>query len=209
MKSLHLIYGLAAAAATAALACGMAGAQTTTNGSAAQPAPAATTSATTPARQSDMTSGQISRHATQTFVTEAGEANRGEIEEAKYVMDHTQSQAVKDFAQKMLNDHTKALDQLEQLASADGYKMPSSVGLKDKATLAKLKHEKTARIDTTYSSDQEKDHREVISKFEQAEQNPEIAPAMRKYARTSLPVLKDHLRMAQQLVASEGTRKTG
>jgi putative membrane protein len=158
-----------------------------------------------------MAQGQVSREATQAFVMQAAQANRAAIEEATYAMDHTTSQAVKDFAEKMVSDHTTTLDQLKQIASTDGYTMPNGVDLKDQASLDSLKQKQGARMNMAYSSDQEKDHREVISKFEEAAQNRQIAPAVRDYARISLPLLKEHLRMAQQLVASEsnGRRKTG
>jgi len=229
MKSLHFRLGLAAATAMATLACGFVTAQTPTNGKRANPTPAAggptsSTESNPSGRsaasggavyqangQSSMALGQVNREATQTFVMQAAQANRAEIEEGKYVMDHTSNQTVKDFAEKMVSDHTTALDQLKQIASSDGYTMPNGVDSKDQAALDSLKQKQGARMNMAYSSDQEKDHREVISKFEAAAQNRQIAPAVRDYARISLPLLKEHLRMAQQLVASEssGHRKTG
>jgi putative membrane protein len=220
MKSLHFRFGLAAATAVATLACGVVTAQTPTSGDRANPTPAAggPTSSTesnpngrSAAAGGSMAQGQVSREATQAFVTQAAQANRAEIEEARYVVDHTKSQTVKDFAEKMVSDHTTALDQLKQIASTDGYTMPNGIDSKDQASLDSLKQKQGARMNMAYSNDQEKDHREVISKFEEAAQNRQIAPAVRDYARISLPLLKEHLRMAQQLVASEsnGHRKTG
>ena len=205
MKSLHFSIDLAAASALMVLACGAASAQPPTNGARVSP------TSTTGGARSAAAAGQVDRDATQAFVKQAGQANRAEIEEAKYVMDHTQSQSVKDFAQKMISDHTMALDQLKQIASTGGYEVPNNVDAKDKASMEKLKLKTGARMNMAYSSDQEKDHRAVISKFEEAAQNHQIAPAVREYARTTLPTLKEHLRMAQQLVASEsqGNRKTG
>lgn len=204
MKSLRFSFGLAAAGAIMALACSAVTAQPPTNGDRVPPTPAT-------GAQGNIPQDPVSRDATQVFVTHAAQANRGEVEEAKYVMDHTKSQTVKDFAEKMVSDHTTALDQLKQIASTDGYTMPDGVDSKDQASLDRLKREQGARMNMAYSSDQEKDHREVISTFEEAAQNRQIAPAVRDYARISLPLLKEHLRMAQQLVASEsnGHRKTG
>jgi putative membrane protein len=229
MKSLHFRLGLAAATAVAMLACGFVTAQTPTDGDRANPTPAAggPTSSTEsnpggrsaasggavypPNGPSSMAQSQVNREATQAFVTQAAQASRAEIEEAKYVMDHTTSQTVKNFAEKMASDHTTALDQLKQIASTDGYTIPNGVDSKNQASLDSLKQKQGARMNLAYSSDQEKDHREVISKFEEAAQNRQIAPAVRDYARILLPLLKEHLRMAQQLVASESNdhRKTG
>jgi putative membrane protein len=204
MKSLHFSFGLAAAGAVMALACSAVTAQTPTNGDRVPPQPAT-------GGQSSITPEPVNRDATQAFVTRAAQANRAEVEEAKYVMDHTKSQTVQDFAERMVSDHTTALDELKQIASTDGYAIPNGIDSKDQASLERLKQEQGARMNLAYSSDQEKDHREVISKFEEAAQNRQIAPAVRDYARIALPLLKEHLRMAQQLLASEsgGNRKTG
>jgi putative membrane protein len=229
MRSLHFSFGLAAATAVAMLACGAVTAQTPTNGDRANPTPAtggptSSTESNPKGRSaasggstnqtngpSSMTLGQVNREATQAFVMQAAQANRAEVEEARYVLDHTDSQSVKDFAEKMVSDHTTALDQLKQIASTDGYTIPNGVDAKDQASLDRLKQKQGARMNMTYSSGQEKDHREVILTFEEAAQNRQLAPAVRDYARISLPLLKEHLRMAQQLVASEsnGHRKTG
>lgn len=236
MKSPQFSFGLAAATALLALAFGAANAQTPTNGNPVHPSPA--TGGPTPAgepspnggvgtaargtaaggfaedqtpSQNGIAQGNISRDATQAFVTQAAQANRAEIEEGKYMMDHTKSSAVKQFAQRMIHDHTRALDQLKQVASTDGYTVPSSIDTQDKESMDSLEHDRGARANMAYSSDQEKDHRETIARFEQAAQNRQIAPAVRDYARMTLPVLKEHLRLAQQLVASEskGNHKTG
>lgn len=213
MKTLHLILGPSAAVAMVALACGAVSAQTSsTPGTAGAGATAAPSGYATGATAGEGASAQaVSRNATQAFVTQAAQANRAEIEEGHYMMDHTKSQAVKDFAQKMISDHTRALDQLQQIASSDGYTMPRGIGPKDRASMDSLEHDHGARLNMAYSSDQEKDHREVISKFQQAAQNRAIAPALREYARSTLPVLQEHLRMARQLVASEsrGNHKAG
>jgi putative membrane protein len=213
MKTSHLICSLAAAGAMVALSCGTASAQTPTNADTVHSSAASGGAAAdrTASPGGAMAQGEVSRDATQAFVTQAAQANRAEVEEAKYIMDHTKSQAVKDFAQRMISDHTTALDQLKQIASTDGYRVPNGVDPKDKESMDSLKHDKGGRMNMAYSSDQEKDHRETISKFEQAAQNRAIAPVVRDYARTTLPVLKEHLRMAQQLVASEskGNHKAG
>jgi putative membrane protein len=152
------------------------------------------------------TMGQTSRKSAQSFITKAARANRSEIDEARYALDHSSNDQVKQFAQRMIDDHTKALDQLKQIASSDGYDMPS--GMKessaDRMEMSHLKHDQGAKFDTAYSRHEVREHRAVIAEFKQAEQNMSLDPAVRRYARETLPTLTEHLRLAQHLVATAG-----
>ena len=104
-----------------------------------------------------------------------------------------------------------ASQQLARIAMAQGYAAPVAPSHRDEASLKRLEQAHGRRFDTEYSRAQASDHREVISKFRRAEQDPRIAPAVREFARQTLPVLEDHLHMANQLVATEagGNRSSG
>lgn len=153
----------------------------------------------------------MSRAETQKFINEVGNSNRAEIAEAHYAIAHTQIDLVKQFAQKMIADDTHANDQLTMLAMAAGYTTPLGVSREDQALMARLELNHGAQFNAAYSRAQAADHREAVAIFKRAEQNPRIAPALRNFARMTLPVLEDHLRMANQLVASQasGNRSSG
>lgn len=199
------------AACIAALGCGAVWAQSTAStprGSSANDA--AAPSAATPGLEAGAPAG-VSRTRTQQFIDEAGYANRAEIAEANYAIAHTNSDLVKQFAQKMIADHTKANDQLTMIAMAQGYTTPLGVSHEDRASMARLELDHGRQFNAAYSRAQANDHREVVAMFKRAEQDPRIAPAVRNFARMTLPVLEDHLRMANQLVASQaaGNRTSG
>jgi len=193
MKSIHLILKSGCAIAMAALLVPVAMAQS------AGPLSSGNVAARAPSG-----AAETSDHgSTQAFINQAAYANRAEVAEARYVEAHSKNQATKDFAKKMIDDHSTSLQQLEQVASSGGLVMPNGIDKKDRSSMSKLKKEQGARLDMAYSSDQEKDHKEVIAKFEKAADDPAIAAAVRDYARQAIPTLKEHLRMAQQLVATE------
>jgi putative membrane protein len=197
-----------------ALGCSAAMAQTAT----APTAPSATTgrspNGAAPPPETTTETGShasISKQATQDFVDEAARANDAEIAEARYAIAHTKSEHVKTFAERMIQDHTMAGMQLQQIASQHGYVVPTGVRLKDRASMTHLEHEHGGSFNAAYSRDEVKDHKQVIAMFEKAEQNPRIAPDIRMFARMTLPVLRQHLQMANELVASEakGNRSAG
>lgn len=156
------------------------------------------------------TTDKVSKLETQHFIDEAAHANDSEIAEARYALEHSQSPEVKQFANKMIDDHTKADQQLMQIASNDGYKMPTGVSVKERASMKMMEKHHGAAFDEAYSKSQPSDHRKVIAMFKRATKNPHIASDVRNYAQMTLPVLEDHLNMATKLVASVGgTRKAG
>lgn len=205
----------AAALGVAALGCGAVSAQTTAEPNPAQVTPGsgvspavAEPSAATPDSAGN---GRVDRAATQRFINEAADADLAEIAEARYAVDHSQSPEVKEFAQKMIHDHTMANDQLTMIAMAHGYATPLAPSHRDEASLHRLEQAHGKRFNADYSRAQESDHREVISMFRRAAQDPGIAPQVRHFAQQTLPTLQDHLRMANQLVAAEagGNRSAG
>jgi putative membrane protein len=190
--ALYRIAIYTAAAGIAALGCAGVGAQTPP----VPPAGSATTGEAQPGTQAQ-------RQASQQFVDQAASANRAEIQEGRYVVNHTSSAAVRRFAQKMIHDHAMSLDQLKQIASSEGLKVPAGLSKKDRSSFDKLSHDNGARLDMVYSAAQERDHQQVIAKFRKAATESDLLPAIRDYASKTLPTLQEHLHMAQQLVATE------
>lgn len=209
MKPLRLALSYGAALALGTLLSCVAAVQP----AAAQPATKAREVAATPnaAPPPLAASSAFSRHSTQLFIDQAAYANRAEIDEARFITAHSDSEAAKDFAKNMLADHTASLHELEHLASSGGFAVPGGLDKKDRTSMSKLTKKHGDSLSLAYSKDQDKDHRQVIAKFQQAADDPRISPAVREYARQSLPILQDHLRMAQRLVATEskGNRTAG
>ena len=218
MNSSHAWIVSVTALGIAALSCSAVSAQNTPEANPAAVPPgvgappgAAQPSAAIPGTTGDEDHGRIDRAATQRFINEAANANLGEIAEAHYALEHSRSPEVKAFAQKMIHDHTAANDRLTMIAMAHGYGTPLGPSQQDQASLQRLEQDHGRRFNSAYSRTQERDHREVIAMFRRAEQDPRIAPAVREFARKTLPVLEDHLHMANQLVATEagGNRSAG
>ena len=65
------------------------------------------------------------------FFHDAALANMAEIQEAQAALNQSQNPAVRQFAQKMVDDHTQAQDQLSQLAQSKGAMLPTQLDSDD------------------------------------------------------------------------------
>ena len=100
----------------------------------------------------------------------------------------------------MIKDHTKAGDELEKIASAQGGTPSKSPGAVQKANLLLLETKKGDSFDKGYSEMMLKDHREVVDMFEKAAKDLDNAE-LKAFAEKTLPVLKHHLEEADKLEA--------
>src|SRR3954453_6181141 len=67
------------------------------------------------------------------FMDTAAQGGMAEVELGQLAQQNAQSQQVKDFGQRMVTDHSKANDQLKQLAAQKGVSLPTSLDSKDQA----------------------------------------------------------------------------
>ena len=131
-----------------------------------------------------------------TFVKKAIMGNNGEIDAAKLALQKSQNQQVKDFAQKMVDDHTKMADSLKQIAQQDNIKFedkPSPAAMK---LHAKLEGLDGAAFDKAYVNGMVKDHKEDVREFS-TEINHGKKQDVKDAASSSLPTIKEHLTMIE------------
>lgn len=86
------------------------------------------------------------------FVDEASAKGIAEIETAKMALEKGTSEDVKQFAQKMIDDHTKANQQLAQLAQQKDLEMSDEATLMDKAKAMILKLRDGENFDKAYAN---------------------------------------------------------
>jgi len=131
------------------------------------------------------------------FVEKAAQGGQAEVELGQLATQKGQSDQVKKFGQKMVDDHSKANDQLKQVASQEGVTLPSGLDAKDQATKDRLSKLSGAQFDKAYMKDMVEDHKKDVAEF-QKEANSGKDPAVKNFAQQTLPVLQQHLQMAQQ-----------
>lgn len=131
------------------------------------------------------------------FAMMAAQGGMAEVKLGQLAATKGQNADVKAFGQKMVDDHTKANDQLTSIAQGEGLTLPSTLDPKDQAMYDKLSGMSGAAFDKAYMTDMVKDHEKDIKDF-QKEANSGQDPKIKDFASTTLPTLQTHLQMAQQ-----------
>jgi len=137
------------------------------------------------------------------FYKQAAEAGIAEVSAGQQALQKADNQKVKDFGQKMVSDHTKANDELKQLAATKNVKLPTTPSVGEMGEKTKLDVLSGGAYDKSYIEGQIKDHEHVIALFRK-EANSGQDPDARAWAKQSLPMLEEHLKMARQIAAENG-----
>jgi putative membrane protein len=151
----------------------------------------------------------MSKHATsdETFVKKAAEGGMAEVELGKLAADKATSNDVKQFGQKMVEDHSKANDQLKSLAQAKNITLPADLNAKDKALSDRLSKLSGPAFDRAYMRAMVSDHTKDVNEF-RTEAKAGADSDVKSWASNTLPTLETHLKMAQDANRAVGTSGT-
>lgn len=141
---------------------------------------------------------------TDEFIQRAGAAGAAEVELAKLALEKSGSEAVKAFSERMVADHQKVNGELLAIAATAGTTMPSSPDPAHQAALDKLRRETGSAFDRAYATRMVQDHQAAVTLFEKAATQPDIQPAVQRFAKEKLPTLKAHLEDAKRLHTTLG-----
>ena len=144
----------------------------------------------------------ISAHDKQ-FMRKAAQSNMAEVAEGRIAADKSQNPAVKAFAARMIEDHSQANDKLLQIAQELKVKLPAEPNQAQQKHLNKLRKLSAAQFDKTYDPMQVKDHQKTVHEFEQESKQVQN-PALKSWVEATLPVLKEHLKLAETLPNNAG-----
>ena len=131
------------------------------------------------------------------FAMEAAQGGLAEVELGRLAAEKGQSDKVKQFGQRMVDDHTNANNQLKSVAQKNNITLPTSVNAKDQALKDKLSGLSGAEFDRAYMQNMVKDHQKDISEFQKEANNGSNAD-LKGFAAQTLPTLQEHLRMAKE-----------
>lgn len=137
------------------------------------------------------------------FVTEAMQGGMAEVKLGQLAADKGSSPDVKQFGQKMVDDHTKLNDQMKPIASQLGITPPSDLSMKDQALEKKLEAMSGDAFDKAYMRDMVKDHRKDLAEFKK-EASTGQSQAVKDAAQQGSQVISEHLQMAEQVAAKVG-----
>ena len=165
------------------VAAGAAPAQGTSNSSSSTSSMKAGTSASVPA-------------ADKAFVEKAAVGGMAEVQMGKMAQQKGSSDQVKQFGSRMVEDHSKANDELKQIASGKGLQLPSAPDAHDQQEMARMQKLSGAEFDRAYMDHMVKDHKKDIAEFKKQASSGKD-PEIKAFAAKTLPTLQEHLKMAE------------
>jgi len=132
------------------------------------------------------------------FMRDIAYANISEIEVGKLAQSKSQNDQVKSFAQKMMEDHTKAQDELKQLAQTKGVSLPTEPDMKHKTAAKAMEKLSGDKFDAMYMKQAGlNDHKNAHKLLEKVSKNAKD-PELKAYAEKTLGPVDEHMKMAQQ-----------
>ncbi len=133
------------------------------------------------------------------FAMTAAMGGMAEVEMARLALTKASSDSVKQYAQKMIDDHTAANAELMQIASMKGITLMTAPDAKMRAMMMKLEKLSGAEFDKMYIMHAgNKDHMKMEKLFKDESMKGKDAD-MKAFAAKTLPVVQMHLQMAREL----------
>ena len=164
-----------------------------------------------------LTSGQAPRGAApnaRQFAEQAMMANTAEIKLGELAERRAQSQAVKEFAQMMVREHTKARNELTQAVKGNDIQAPTQLDAKHQGLYDRLNALNGAEFDREYMAAMVEGHRDVKNMLDERANQSSYKPtgttgntsedaalnrAVNQWSTNALPTVSKHLQRAEQI----------
>ena len=141
------------------------------------------------------------------FIRTAGMDGMAEVEHGRLAAQNATHDEVKQFGQRMVDDHGKANDELKGLASKKKVTLPTELDAKHKAMHDKLSKMKGDAFDKFYMSHMVTAHQQAVGLFSKESKGGKDAD-VKAWAGKTLPTLQEHLKMARGINAKVAGAKT-
>lgn len=142
------------------------------------------------------------------FANEAAMGGMAEVQLGQLAAQKGASDEVRQFGQKMVDDHSKANQDLMQVASGKGLTLPTALDAKHQADMQKLSALSGDKFDKAYVDMMLKDHKKDVGDF-QKESTGGADADIKSFATRTLPTLQEHLQMIQRIHDKMALRKSG
>jgi putative membrane protein len=136
------------------------------------------------------------------FMKKAADGGMTEVELGKVAEKNGQKENVKGFGSHMVKDHGKANDELKTVAGKMEVTLPEKVSAEHQAKIDKMSKMSGDAFDMAYAKGMVADHEKTVADFEKASGMVKNAD-LKKFVDETLPVIKEHLKMAKELAASK------
>ena len=144
----------------------------------------------------------------QTLVQKAAISNMAEIKLGQLALQKSQDTEVRQFAERMVKDHTASLAKLKTAAAKDNLTVPTALDAEHQQKEQQLSALSGAAFDEAYGEQMEKAHHKTLALLENAEKSDKVSASLRDYAASTLPTVKTHTKLAESLEDSTDDAKT-
>jgi putative membrane protein len=143
----------------------------------------------------------------QSFVTQAAQDGMTEVQLGKLAQEKSQNSSIQSFGSRMVKDHSQANEDLASIAKTKSLKVPDALDAKHQRMVDEMSKKSGAAFDAAYTRDMASDHTKAVQLFtrESRSQDSDLAG----FAKKTLPTLKDHKKMADDLVTQVRTAAAG
>jgi len=134
------------------------------------------------------------------FVKEAASSDMFEIQSSQLAAERATDQGTKDFANRMIADHQKTTSDIKGMISSGSVKaeVPTAMLPSHQALLDSLKGLNGGDFTKQYHGEQVTAHKQAVSLYERYAKGGDNG-GLKDWAGKTLPVLQEHLKMAQDM----------
>jgi putative membrane protein len=137
------------------------------------------------------------------FMKDAAADGMAEVELGRLASAKATRQDVKDFGKMMVDDHTKANEELKSLASQKGVTLPTDLKAQHKAEKERLSKLSGTAFDDAYLKFMVSDHQKAVDAFSKESAGGKDSET-KAWAAQTLPKLQEHLSHVKQMAARKG-----
>jgi putative membrane protein len=152
--------------------------------------------------------GSAAMSADEKFAMAAAMGGLEEVELGRIAAQKGASDEVRQFGQRMVDDHSKANQDLMQVASAKGWTLPTALDAKHQAEVQKLSALSGDKFDKEYVDMMLKDHKKDVPEFQKESAGGADAD-IKSFAARTTPTLQEHLQMIQRIHDKMTLRQSG
>ena len=132
------------------------------------------------------------------FAVSAADAGILEVQLGTLALTKATSSIVKQFAQTMIDDHTKANEELKALSESKNITLPTILSEKHQKRVSNLEEKWGSDFDKEYSDLMVKDHKDVVDMFKKAADKCNDGE-LKAWAAGKIYTLEHHLNMAENV----------
>ncbi len=141
-----------------------------------------------------------------TFLKTAADGSLFEIKTSELALQKSSSPDVKQYAQQMIDDHNKMMEQMKPVATEAGVTPPTDLVSKlHKTEYKKLQGLSGDAFDQQYIKDQVMDHQQTETAFKTEESSGQLSDE-KTLANQGQPIIDDHMQKIQQIAQAHNVQ---